>query len=306
MKVMYDKVTLIGLGLIASSMGHAMKKIGLANEIVGFSQTKETRDISLDIGFVDSVAETIEEAVAGADLIVLSVPVGAMAEVAKKIGPKLKLGATITDVGSVKKSVIDMVKPHIPAGVHFIPGHPLAGTEQSGPKSGFPELFKNRWCILTPLENCNEVARNKLEQYWEALGANVEFMDAEHHDLVLAVTSHAPHLIAYTMVGVADDLGRVTDKEVINFSAAGFRDFTRIAASDPTMWRDVFLHNKEATLEILGRFTEELFDLQRAIRRGDGDQLFEYFDRTRAIRRSIIDAGQDTEAANFGRGSVDE
>jgi len=219
MKVMYDKVTLIGLGLIASSMGHAMKKIGLANEIVGFSQTKETREISLDIGFVDSVAETIEEAVAGADLIVLSVPVGAMAEVAKKIGPKLKLGATITDVGSVKKSVIDMVKPHIPAGVHFIPGHPLAGTEQSGPKSGFPELFKNRWCILTPLENCNEEARNKLEQYWEALGANVEFMDAEHHDLVLAVTSHAPHLIAYTMVGVADDLGRVTDKEVINFSA---------------------------------------------------------------------------------------
>ena len=177
MKVMYDKVTLIGLGLIASSMGHAMKKIGLANEIVGFSQTKETREISLDIGFVDSVAETIEEAVAGADLIVLSVPVGAMAEVAKKIGPKLKLGATITDVGSVKKSVIDMVKPHIPAGVHFIPGHPLAGTEQSGPKSGFPELFKNRWCILTPLENCNEEARNKLEQYWGALGANVEFME---------------------------------------------------------------------------------------------------------------------------------
>ena len=301
MNAMYDKVTLIGLGLIASSMGHAMKKAGLANTIVGYSQTKKTRDISLDIGFVDSVAETIEDAVADSDLIVLSVPVGAMSEVAKKIGSKLKPGATITDVGSVKKSVIDMVNPHIPLGVHFIPGHPLAGTEQSGPKSGFPDLFKNRWCILTPLENCNEEATNKLKKYWEALGANVEFMDAEHHDLVLAVTSHAPHLIAYTMVGVADDLGRVTDKEVINFSAAGFRDFTRIAASDPTMWRDVFLNNKEATLEILGRFTEELFDLQRAIRTGNGDKLLDYFTHTRSVRRGIIEAGQDTDAPNFGR-----
>lgn len=306
MKVIYNKVTLIGLGLIASSMGHAMKKAGLTNTVIGFAQTKKTREISLDIGFVDVITETIEEAVADADLVVLSVPVGSMAEVAKKIGPKLKAGSTVTDVGSVKKSVIDMVTPYIPSGIHFIPGHPLAGTEQSGPKSGFPELFKNRWCILTPPNNCNVKASNKLKQFWEGLGANVEFMDAEHHDLVLAVTSHAPHLIAYTMVGVADDLGRVTDKEVINFSAAGFRDFTRIAASDPTMWRDVFLNNREATLEILGRFTEELFDLQRAIRRGDGDQLFEYFNRTRAIRRSIIDAGQDTEAANFGRGSVEE
>ena len=305
MTVLYDKVTLIGLGLIASSMGHAMKKSGLANTIVGFSQTKETRDMSLSLGFVDEITDTIEDAVSDSDLIVLSVPVGAMAAIAKIIGPKLKLGATITDVGSVKQSVIDMVAPHIPNGVHFVLGHPLAGTEQSGPTSGFPDLFKNRWCILTPLKNCNKEASARLKQYWEALGANVEYMEAEHHDLVLAVTSHAPHLIAYTMVGVADDLGRVTDKEVINFSAAGFRDFTRIAASDPTMWRDVFLNNREATLEILGRFTEELFDLQRAIRRGDGDQLFEYFNRTRAIRRSIIDAGQDTEAANFGRGSVE-
>jgi len=300
--IIYNKVALIGLGLIASSMGHGMKREGIAGKVIGYSKTKKTRDASLALGFVDAAVDNIVSAIEDADLIVLCVPVGAMSEVAKEIGPRLKLGATITDVGSVKQSVIEMISPHIPDGVYFVPGHPLAGTEHSGPASGFADLFKNRWCILTPAVDVEKSACEKLQKYWEALGANVEFMDAEHHDLVLAVTSHAPHLIAYTMVGVADDLSRVTDKEVINFSAAGFRDFTRIAASDPTMWRDVFLNNKEATLEILGRFTEELFDLQRAIRRGDGDQLFDYFSRTRAIRRGIIDAGRDTDAANFVRG----
>lgn len=302
MSVIYERVALIGLGLIASSMGHAMKRDGLAREIVGFAKTQETRETALKLGFVDRVAESAADVVEQADLVVICVPVGAMESVAREIGPRLKAGATVTDVGSVKQAVIDLVGPHLPKSVHFVPGHPLAGTEHSGPSAGFADLFKNRWNILTPIEGRDDTAVADLRKFWEEMGANVEIMTPDHHDLVLAVTSHAPHLIAYTMVGVADDLSRVTDKEVVDFSAAGFRDFTRIAASDPTMWRDVFLNNKEATLEILGRFTEELFDLQRAIRRGDGQQLHDYFTRTRAIRRGIIDAGQDTDAGNFGRG----
>jgi cyclohexadieny/prephenate dehydrogenase len=243
----------------------------------------------------------VTEAVKDADLVVLCVPVGVMGSVAAEIAGSLKAGATVSDVGSVKQDVIRTVGPHLPANVHFVPAHPLAGTEHSGPESGFAELFDNRWCLLVPPEGTSPDAVAKLRQLWEGMGSNVEEMDAEHHDLVLAVTSHAPHLIAYTMVGVADDLGRVTDGEVIKYSAAGFRDFTRIAASDPTMWRDVFLTNKDATLEILGRFTEELFALQRAIRTGDGDHLFDYFTRTRAVRRGIIEAGQDTAERNFGR-----
>jgi len=227
-----------------------------------------------------------------------------MAQVAQQIAPALKPGATVSDVGSVKRAVIDAVTPHLPEGVHFVPAHPLAGTEHSGPESGFAELFDNRWCLMVPTEISDEDSIARLRALWEGMGSNVDTMDADHHDLVLAVTSHAPHLIAYTMVGVADDLRRVTDSEVIKYSAAGFRDFTRIAASDPTMWRDVFLNNKDATLEILGRFTEELFALQRAIRTGDGDHLHDYFTRTRAIRRSIIQAGQDTDAPDFGRSKV--
>jgi cyclohexadieny/prephenate dehydrogenase len=301
MTVIYKKVTLIGLGLIAGSIAHAIRRAGLAETISGYARSAQTRDIAREIGLCDVVCDTAADAVMDADLVILAVPVGAMATVAQEIGPHLKTGATLSDVGSVKASVIKNVSPFVAEGVHFIPAHPLAGTEHSGPRSGFAELFDNRWCILVPVEDTDNNALADLRKLWEALGANVEIMDAQHHDLVLAVTSHAPHLIAYTMVGVADDLRRVTDKEVINFSAAGFRDFTRIAASDPTMWRDVFLNNKEATLEILGRFTEELFDLQRAIRSGDGDYLHDYFTRTRAIRRGIIDAGQDTDAPNFGR-----
>ncbi|NRA98324.1 MAG: prephenate/arogenate dehydrogenase family protein [Rhodobacteraceae bacterium] len=301
MSVLYDRVALIGLGLIAGSMAHAMRRAGLAGEIVGTARSAETRAIAEEIGLVDRVTETAAEAVEGADLIVLAVPVGAMAAVAEDIAPHLKPGATITDVGSVKAAVVDAVAPHVPDGVHFVPGHPLAGTEHSGPQSGFAELFDHRWTILVPLEGADTDAVARLRALWEGMGAFVDEMDMDRHDLVLAVTSHAPHLIAYTMVGVADDLRRVTDSEVVKYSAAGFRDFTRIAASDPTMWRDVFLTNKEATLEILGRFTEELFALQRAIRTGDGDQLFDYFTRTREIRRGIIEAGQDTDAPNFGR-----
>jgi cyclohexadieny/prephenate dehydrogenase len=302
--MIYDRVALIGLGLIAGSMGHALKAAGLAREIVGFAKTAATRAAALEEGFVDRVTDTAAEAVRGADLVVLAVPVGAMAAVAAGIGPALAAGATVTDVGSVKQAVIEAVAPHIPAGVHFIPGHPLAGTEHSGPRSGFATLFRNRWWLLTPTAGTDPDAVARLRRLCEAMGANVEVMDAPHHDLVLAVTSHTPHLIAYTMVGVADDLARVTDAEVIRYSAAGFRDFTRIAASDPTMWRDVFLTNKDATLEILGRFTEELFALQRAIRQGDGAHLHDYFTRTRAIRRGIIEAGQDTDAPDFGRVAV--
>jgi cyclohexadieny/prephenate dehydrogenase len=301
MSVVYDKIALIGLGLIASSMFWGIKRAGLANEVVGYARSKETRDTARRIGLCDKVCDSAEAAVKDADLVVLCVPPGAMGAVAQQIASSLKPGATVSDVGSVKREVIAAVAPHLPGNVHFVPAHPLAGTEHSGPESGFAELFDNRWCLIVPIEGSDPDAVEKVTQLWKGLGSNVETMDADHHDLVLAVTSHAPHLIAYTMVGVADDLRRVTDSEVIKYSAAGFRDFTRIAASDPTMWRDVFLTNKDATLEVLGRFTEELFALQRAIRRGDGDHLHAYFTRTRAIRRSIIEAGQDTDAPDFGR-----
>ncbi|WP_293576123.1 prephenate/arogenate dehydrogenase family protein [Phaeobacter sp.] len=298
----YNRIALIGLGLIASSMAHAIRRGNLAQEITGYARSEATRETARQISLCDRVCDTAADAVKGADLVVLCVPVGAMGPVMEEIAPVLQPGATVSDVGSVKRHVIEAVQPHIPEGVHFVPAHPLAGTEHSGPEAGFAELYDNRWCLLVPVEGSDPDAVDRLRRLWEGMGANVDEMDADHHDLVLAVTSHAPHLIAYTMVGVADDLRRVTDSEVIKYSAAGFRDFTRIAASDPTMWRDVFLTNKDATLEILGRFTEELFALQRAIRTGDGDHLFDYFTRTRAIRRGIIEAGQDTAAPDFGRG----
>lgn len=301
MTQIYNRVALIGLGLIASSMFWSMKRGGLAGHVTGYARSAETRDTARRIGLCDTVCETLAEAVTDADLVVLAVPVGVMGDLAAEIAPYLKQGATVTDVGSVKGQVITDVAPHIPEGVHFVPAHPLAGTEHSGPESGFATLFDNRWCLIVPSEGSAPEAVEALSRYWRGLGSNVDVMEPDHHDLVLAVTSHCPHLIAYTMVGVADDLRRVTDSEVIKYSAAGFRDFTRIAASDPTMWRDVFLSNKDATLEILGRFTEELFALQRAIRQGDGPLLHDYFTRTRAIRRGIIEAGQDTAAPNFGR-----
>ena len=304
MSVIYDRVALIGLGLIASSMFWAMKRGGLAGEVIGYARSSETRETARKIGLCDRVCETAAEAAEGADLVVLCVPVGVMGAVAQEIAPALKPGATVSDVGSVKKAVIRDVAPHLPAGVHFVPAHPMAGTEHSGPTSGFAELFEGKYCLIVPVPGSDREAVDRLESLWHAMGSQTDEMDADHHDLVCAVTSHAPHLIAYTMVGVADDIRRVTDSEVIKYSAAGFRDFTRIAASDPTMWRDVFLSNKDATLEILGRFTEELFALQKAIRDGDGDHLHAYFTRTRAIRKGIIDAGQDTDAPDFGRGKA--
>lgn len=301
----YKRVALIGLGLIAGSMAHAMRRAGMASTITGHARSAESRATARRINLVDEVFDKAADAVIGADLVVLAVPVGAMGAVMQEIAPHLKPGATLTDVGSVKQAVIAQVAPLVPEGVHFVPAHPLAGTEHSGPLSGFATLFDHRWCIIVP-DNADPAAVDRLARYWRALGADVDMMDAVHHDLVLAVTSHTPHLIAYTMVGVAEHLRRVSDTEIIKYSASGFRDFTRIAASDPTMWRDVFLTNREATLDVLGRFTEELFALQRAIRTGDGELLFNYFTRTRAIRQSIIEAGQDTAAPDFGRsGSKD-
>ena len=299
--MIYERISLIGLGLIASSIALAVRQHGLANSLVGHTRTDRTARAAAKLELVDEIFDTPEAAVRDADLVVLCVPVGAFESVTKRIAPALKAGATLSDVGSVKRAVIDAVVPHISNDIHFVPAHPIAGTEQSGPDAGFAELFENRHCIVTPLPGSDEMAVNRLVRFWEGLGSNVEFMDPAHHDLVLAVTSHLPHLIAYTMVGVADHLGRVTNSEVINYSAAGFRDFTRIAASDPTMWRDVFLNNKDATLDILGRFTEELFSLQRAIRTNQGEHLHDYFTRTRTIRRGIVDSGEDTSAPDFGR-----
>jgi cyclohexadieny/prephenate dehydrogenase len=302
--MIYDRVALIGLGLIAGSMSLAMRRHGLAGHVAGHARTEQTRAEAQRINLVDSVHATAAEAVRDADLVVLAVPVGAMGAIAAEIAPHLKPGCTVTDVGSVKQAVVDAVSPHIPPGVQFIPGHPLAGTEHSGPHSGFATLFQNRWWLLTPLPDTDTAAVDRLRALLTGMGANVDDMDVARHDLVLAVVSHTPHLIAYTMVGVADHLRRVSQSEVIKYSASGFRDFTRIAASDPVMWRDVFLTNKDAVLDILGRFTEELFVLQRAIRMGDGPHLQDYFTRTRAIRRGIIEAGQDTDAPDFGRGKA--
>lgn len=301
MTPVFDKVALLGLGLIASSMSHAMRDRGLARLIAGHAKSAETRATALEIGLCDTVHATAAEAVRDADLVVLAVPVGAMETLAIEIAAHLKPGAIVTDVGSVKQAVVAAVAPHMPAGVHFIPGHPMAGTEFSGPRSGFATLFVNRWWLLTPDPATPRAAVDRLTGFLKSMGAKVNEMDPAHHDQVVAVVSHAPHLIAYTMVGVADHLAQVSNSEVIEYSASGFRDFTRIAASDPTMWRDVFLTNKDAVLDILGRFAEELFVLQRAIRMGDGQHLFDYFTRTRAIRRGIIEAGQDTSAPDFGR-----
>lgn len=300
---MFDKIALIGLGLIGSSLCHVIRREGLAVKIAGHARSAETRATALKIGLVDDVYEDAADAVDGADLVILCVPVGAIGTVAEAISGKLKAGAIVTDVGSVKETVVRDILPHLPDGVHLVPGHPIAGTEHSGPESGFPELFENRWCILTPLPNADEAATRKLEAFWIACGSNVERMEVAHHDLVLAITSHVPHLIAYNIVMTAKHLEDVTDSEVIKFSAAGFRDFTRIAASDPTMWRDVFLNNRDAVLEILGRFSEDLAALQRAVRWGDGDMLFDLFARSRAVRRGIVEAGQDTDAPDFGRRS---
>jgi cyclohexadieny/prephenate dehydrogenase len=297
----FKRMALIGFGLIGGSIARAAREQGLAGEIVATARSATTRARVTELGIVERVLDTNVEAVKDADLVILCIPVGACGAVAQEISSHLKPGAIVSDVGSVKGAVVRDMASHLPATVHFVPAHPVAGTEHSGPDSGFAELFIDRWCILTPPEGTEASAVEKLRAFWAALGARVEIMTPDHHDLVLAITSHLPHLIAYTIVGTADELAQVTSSEVIKFSAGGFRDFTRIAASDPVMWRDVFLANKEAVLEMLGTFNEDLSRLTRAIRRGDGEALFEHFTRTRAIRRGIVEIGQDSAAPDFGR-----
>jgi cyclohexadieny/prephenate dehydrogenase len=298
---LFQRIALIGFGLIGGSIARGARAQGLAGEIVATARSAKTRARVKELGIADRVVDTSAQAVKDADLVILCIPVGACGAVAQEIAPHLAPGAIISDVGSVKGAVVRDVAPHLPAGVHFVPAHPVAGTEHSGPDSGFAELFIDRWCILTPPEGADTNAVKKLRAFWAGLGARVETMTPDHHDMVLAVTSHLPHLIAYTIVGTAVELEGVTQSEVLKFSAGGFRDFTRIAASDPTMWRDVFLTNKDAVLEMLGTFNEDLSKLTRAIRRGDGEALFEHFSRTRAIRRGIVEIGQDSAAPDFGR-----
>ncbi len=295
------KLAIVGAGLIGSSIARAARYTDAARHIALADADSDVLDAAEKLSLADSYTPLASDAVQDADLVIMAVPVGAMAVVAGEMAEAMKPGAVLSDVGSVKNSVLEAVAPHVPEGVHFIPGHPVAGTEQSGPAAGFASLFEGRWCILTPATGTDPAALDTLSAFWTRLGSKVDVMEAAHHDLVLAITSHVPHLIAYNIVGTANDLETVTRSEVIKYSAGGFRDFTRIAASDPTMWRDVFLNNKEAVLEMLGRFNEDLTALQRAIRWGDGDALFELFSRTRNIRKRIIDAGQDDEAVDFGR-----
>jgi len=293
------KIAIIGLGLIGSSIAHAVRRVNFAAEIAGHDASADVLARAQVLGFCDSLHADAKDAVDGADVVILSTPVGAYKAIAQVIAPQLKPDAIVSDVGSVKSAVVRDVGPHVPKGVHFIPAHPIAGTEFSGPEAGFASLFDGRWTILTPVRGSDPQAVERLKAFWQALGSQVDVMNAAHHDLVLAITSHLPHLIAYNIVGTAHDLEKVTEGEVIKYSASGFRDFTRIAASDPTMWRDVFLNNRDAVLEVLGRFNEDLSQLQRAVRNGDGKTLFDWFTRTRAIRRAIVDIGQDVPS--FGR-----
>ena len=289
---LFARVALIGLGLIGSSLGRVMKRESLAGVIAGTARTEATRQKALELGAIDHAFDDAPGCVADADLVVICAPLGAYADIATAMAPGLKPGAIVTDVGSVKQMVIRDLAPALPDGVHLVPAHPVAGTEHSGPEAGFAELFEGRWCILTPPPGTDDEAVEKVAQLWRGAGSLVDIMEAGHHDKVMAITSHLPHLIAYTIVGTATDLERQLQAEVIKFAAGGFRDFTRIAASDPVMWRDIFLNNREAVLEMVGRLTEDLAVLQRAIRWGEGEKLEEIFTRTREIRRSIIDAGQ--------------
>ncbi|MGO4707005.1 prephenate/arogenate dehydrogenase family protein [Microvirga sp. 2MCAF38] len=298
---LFDRVAIIGLGLIGSSIIRAARHLNLARDLVAIDANEAVLARVRELKLADEATSDAAAGVRQADLVILCVPVGVCGVVAQAMKSGLKSGAIVSDVGSVKASVMAQVEPHLPPGVHFVPAHPVAGTEHSGPDAGFSTLFFNRWCILTPAEGTDEKAIERVRGFWAAMGSNVEVMSAQHHDLVLAITSHVPHLIAYNIVGTAADLETVTQSEVIKFSAGGFRDFTRIAASDPTMWRDVFLHNREAVLEMLGRLNEDIALLARAIRWGEGDKLFDLFTRTRAIRRGIISEGQDAPEPDFGR-----
>lgn len=302
----FERLCLVGIGLIGGSIALRARRDGLAKHVVAYTRKKETAARAQDLDLADEYTTVLCDAVADADCVILCTPVGTFAALAEQMAPHLKPGCIVSDAGSVKRSVISQIAPHLPEDVHLVPGHPIAGTEQSGPDAAFATLYDDRWCLLTPEKGTDPQAVTKMTALWEGLGSQVELMDADHHDRVLAVTSHIPHLIAYNIVGTASDLEEVAQSEVIKFSASGFRDFTRIAASDPVMWRDVFLHNKDAVLEMLGRFSEDLSALQRAVRWGDGDLLFDHFTKTRAIRRGIIEAGQEVDLPNFGRYTSDE
>ncbi|MCS6986644.1 MAG: prephenate/arogenate dehydrogenase family protein [Sphingomonadaceae bacterium] len=297
----FRRIAILGLGLIGSSLARAVRARLPDVALVGFDRDPAVVTRVAELGLVDILSPSAAAAARGAELVVLATPLGTFAELAQAIAPALEPDAVVSDVGSAKQAVIEAVAPCLPAHAHLVPAHPVAGTEQSGPDAGFEDLFQGRWAILTPPPGTPPMAVERVRRLWEAVGATVEVMDARHHDLVLAITSHLPHLIAYSIVGTASDLESVTKAEVIKYSAGGFRDFTRIAASDPTMWRDVFLMNREAVLEMLARFSEDLAALQRAIRWGDGETLFRRFAASRAIRRAIVEAGQDTAAPDFGR-----
>lgn len=288
----FDRVALIGIGLIGSSLARVLRRDGLAGHIAVCAQTHATLDKAVELGIADSTTTDARQAVDGADLVVLCTPLGAYGRIAEAMAPGLKPGCIVTDVGSVKQCVINDVGPHVPEGCHLVPAHPVAGTEHSGPEAGFADLFRDRFCILTPPPGADQAAVDTIDALWKAAGMKVECMSAHHHDRVLAMTSHLPHLIAYTIVGTATDLSEHLMMEVVKYSAGGFRDFTRIAASDPVMWRDVFLSNRDSVLEMLGRFSEDLTALQRAIRWGEGEKLQELFTRTREIRRGVVDAKQ--------------
>lgn len=302
---LFEKVAFIGIGLIGSSIARVMRRDGLAGTIVACARTDETLEAVQKLGLADEVTKDAAEAARDADLVMICTPVSTYGAIAAAMAPSLKPGAIVTDVGSVKASAIAAVMPHLPEGVHFVPGHPIAGTENSGPEAGFDTLFEGRWFLITPPPGTDQAAIDKVAELWSRAGSNIDYLEPEHHDQVLAITSHLPHLIAYTIVGTATDLEDHIKSEVVKYSASGFRDFTRIAASDPVMWRDIFIENRDAVLEMLGRLSEDLAGLQRAIRVGDGDTLETLFRRTREIRRGVVEAGQHIPPAPENQGQED-
>ncbi len=302
----FETITIIGLGLQGSSLARVIKDRKIAKQTIGYDASEIVRKRSHEIGFCNKIENSAVDAVKNADLVILAIPVGVYGAVAKEFLPAMKTGAILSDVGSVKTAVINQIKPLLPEDIEFIPAHPIAGTEYSGPDAGFSSLFDDKWCVITPINGVDPKKLELVKGFWQACGSNVEIMDAAHHDKVLAITSHIPHLIAYNIVGTAADVEEVTQSEVIKYSAGGFRDFTRLAASNPTMWRDVFLNNKDAVLEMLGRFNEDLSALQRAIRWGDGDALYEFFERTRDIRKALIDSDEENDHLNLARDKKDE
>lgn len=302
----FEKVCIVGLGLIGGSIGLAIKRSNISNQITGYARSNSTLERAIELGLVDSVKDNLKDAVNNSDLVILATPLSTFRELVEEMNPFLKKGCIITDTGSAKLTVIEDLKDILPNGVEFVPGHPIAGTEESGPDAGFAELFDNRWCILTPTEDNSSNAVDLVKGFWESIGSKVEIMDPMHHDKVLAITSHIPHLIAFNIVGTANNLANVTEKEVVKYSAGGFRDFTRIAASDPKMWSDIFTYNSDAVLEMLDLFSNDLAKLKAAVIKKDSDLLFSNFEKTREVRKNIIDAGQEESDVDFGRKKSEE